>query len=607
MASKRAPSASWKFMEKISTNEVICLICKMTFKYKGATTTLTRHLQLKHPNEYDECKAEAEEAKRLKTLTTMQSTSTTVRQVQPTLAQTFQRISKYADNSDKKQMLDKLVTMMICTDMQPLSIVEDRGFRKLVSALDPKYVLPSRRDISRRLLPALYKEHQDILKKELNSTSTISVTTDIWTSRKTEAFLTVTAHFLNENWKLVSVVLETPKMTTAHTAANIADELKRVFDSWEIRGKVSCIVTDNASNMVQACNILKIRHMPCFAHTLNLVVQDAIKNTDEIADLKRKVKDIVRFFHHSVKATDKLSNLQTLQGKTVLKLKQDVETRWNSTYYMFQRFVEIHEFVTGALCSVGRHDLVVDVNQVESLKTNIKALEPFEMATREMSSENFTTLSKAMPVAKTLMTFLDETNRSTPSQLAQELISQMSRRFGGLESKFYLAAATLLDPRFKKLPFSDPSSCQPIETRLQGMMSVEEPQPSTSSTCATEMLQESPAETEKQSSSFWQRFDQAVEKTIATAARPITGPIIEFRRYHEESLIKRQDDPLLWWREREAIFPKLQELAKQFLSVPATSVPSERLFSKAGELISHRRSSLKESLVDKILFLNKNL
>ena len=37
------------------------------------------------------------------------------------------------------------------------------------------------------------------------------------------------------------------------------------------------------------------------------------------------------------------------------------------------------------------------------------------------------------------------------------------------------------------------------------------------------------------------------------------------------------------------------------------SVPSERLFSKAGQLVSERRNRLKPSNVDMLLFLNNNL
>ena len=48
---------------------------------------------------------------------------------------------------------------------------------------------------------------------------------------------------------------------------------------------------------------------------------------------------------------------------------------------------------------------------------------------------------------------------------------------------------------------------------------------------------------------------------------------------------------------------KLARLAKRHIGIPATSVPSERVFSKVGELVSARRSRLKKSNVD-ILILN---
>ena len=62
-----------------------------------------------------------------------------------------------------------------------------------------------------------------------------------------------------------------------------------------------------------------------------------------------------------------------------------------------------------------------------------------------------------------------------------------------------------------------------------------------------------------------------------------------------------------WWKSHHHQYRKQSILAKKYLCVPATSVPSERLFSKAGELVSAKRNRLKPKYVDMMLFLNKNI
>ena len=66
-------------------------------------------------------------------------------------------------------------------------------------------------------------------------------------------------------------------------------------------------------------------------------------------------------------------------------------------------------------------------------------------------------------------------------------------------------------------------------------------------------------------------------------------------------------DPLKWWRKNEVVYPHLAKLAKRYLSVQATSVASERVFSTAGDLVSAERSCLSPENVNKLIFLKKNL
>ena len=163
MASKRGRTAPiWNYMELSESDVTVCLTCKDTFKYTGSTTSnLIKHIRTKHPLEYAELREESDSGVAAKS--SRPSTST----VQPTLIDTINKATPYKNDSNKKRELDELVVRMIVEDLQPLSVVEDKGFRRLVHALNPRYDLPSRREITRTLLPSVYEGEVEVIKKEL--------------------------------------------------------------------------------------------------------------------------------------------------------------------------------------------------------------------------------------------------------------------------------------------------------------------------------------------------------------------------------------------------------------------------------------------------------
>ena len=65
----------------------------------------------------------------------------------------------------------------------------------------------------------------------------------------------------------------------------------------------------------------------------------------------------------------------------------------------------------------------------------------------------------------------------------------------------------------------------------------------------------------------------------------------------------RNINPLSWWKSNEDKFPFLSKLSKELFGISATSVPSERLFSDVGNLITNRRSSLKSEKVEMLIYL----
>ncbi len=50
------------------------------------------------------------------------------------------------------------------------------------------------------------------------------------------------------------------------------------------------------------------------------------------------------------------------------------------------------------------------------------------------------------------------------------------------------------------------------------------------------------------------------------------------------------NDPLNWWHINEKRYSVLAVMAKYYLSIPATSSPSERVFSKAGSIENEKRN-----------------
>ena len=109
-------------------------------------------------------------------------------------------MSRYTSHMSNR--FDEMLAKMICMDMQAFSIEEYRGFRRFRHALDPRY------QISQVIIFSLYNKEEESLKKELENTDHIALTTDEKTSRATA----VTAHFIDNNMTLQSKVLETRRI-----------------------------------------------------------------------------------------------------------------------------------------------------------------------------------------------------------------------------------------------------------------------------------------------------------------------------------------------------------------------------------------------------------
>ena len=107
---------------------------------------------------------------------------------------------------------------MIALDNQPFSIVEDYGFIELMAHLQPRYLIPSRRFFTTKILSDEHDRVIKIIKNEIQTTEHIAFTSDLWTNDNSKnSFLSLTAHWLTPLFKQRNAILRAKNLETAHT------------------------------------------------------------------------------------------------------------------------------------------------------------------------------------------------------------------------------------------------------------------------------------------------------------------------------------------------------------------------------------------------------
>ncbi|XP_022162108.1 uncharacterized protein LOC111027917 [Myzus persicae] len=113
-----------------------------------------------------------------------------------------------------------------------------------------------------------------------------------------------------------------------------------------------------------------------------------------------------------------------------------------------------------------------------------------------------------------------------------------------------------------------------------------QPEPSTS-------FQSSASVSDEKSFSIWEMIDKRVSEVHPAIRISTARAIVEVQRYLEEPILKRNGNPLEWWQEHKYNYPYLSIFSRKTLCCLGSSIPCERVFSKAGLIITDRRCRLK--------------
>lgn len=150
---------------------------------------------------------------------------------------------------------------------QPLSTVEDPDFRHMIRCANPRIKLPDVKAFKDRL--ETWKLQLEPILEEMTANEVEACTSDSWTSVSNEGYTSLSRHFINKYWELISLPIDCIKHEGTTTASYIADTIVNMTR----KHKVNCInlTTDCEPSMVAAARELPFAHAGCIDHRIEII------------------------------------------------------------------------------------------------------------------------------------------------------------------------------------------------------------------------------------------------------------------------------------------------------------------------------------------------
>ncbi|KAL2905793.1 putative AC transposase [Bienertia sinuspersici] len=495
----------------------------------------------------------------------------------------------------------------------PLSMVEH------IKTIDlHRYLNPYVKDISRytitKYVMGEHERYKKIISDRLHSISSrICLTCDGWTACTSRAYFALTAHFIDNDWKLNAFVLNFRRFPPPHDGESIFQFVKSLLNEWDIEKKVFSITLDNASANDKMVEKLrkdvhsssplpldgKYFHIRCAAHILNLIVQKGLQMID--ASVK-KLREVVRFIDSSdarLSAFDKAildcGDRTSFRGKLVL----DVTTRWNSTYNMIRRALDAKEAIDLFILRERELEMIFD-EEWETIGNICDFLEPFYDITELFSGTQYPTSNSYLACVINIEKLLYDSHKD-PSNAVRRMAKPMWEKFDKYwsEHSLILSFGLLLDPRYKMACLNDLYSSLYVPVAVEGKVNEIH--------SAFVALYECYA---KNSQAHMVVQHSVSDSGPSNLNRPFKAKKIlkNFNPHSCSSRTAKSDvdsylnlpfvvdhdgfDILEYWKAQSVSYPTLALMARDILAIPITSVASESAFSAGGRILNKLRSSL---------------
>ncbi|CAF3145510.1 unnamed protein product [Rotaria socialis] len=539
---------------------------------------------------------------------------------------------KYSTGNKRQQQLtNSIIQNLIISMGLPMSIVDHVSFKKFMNDVDPKYKCINHRNLTRSYLPILQKKCVVKLQEICAQSSYASLTLDVWSDRRMRSYFGIILHvIINDEYR--SFLLSFEQLEGNHAGDKLAAEFDRVIQLYNLNNKIVRLITGNTNNnlaafdnivlpgfeddfdvttgdqsesdsndelsdenaggnaqQLHACEVddsvyqatLKptteeeFLRLPCFCHSLQLVVNDGIKSSGQALSCLKKVASLAKFAHTSTLFAERLEK---------------------------------------------KNDLILNSRDRNILEEFVSLFELFNEATVLIRGESYATVSLVAPIVLGILFDLEhELNSSTLIlvSLCKTLISSLKARFSGLLRQFEIDVpnssyctserfsdaifiiSSLLDPRFKLLWLDNLDTV--VKVRVLEKIRIAFVRFFSKLTFYTAHNAGADTSNATESTDVFVGTKDNDSSTKRITSDDKSEILMELDAYLcEES---REEDLLF---SKKHIYPRLYQLALKYLTVPATSAPIRRVFSQSGFLMRPHRASLTEKNVCVLSFLKCN-
>ena len=395
-------------------------------------------------------------------------------------------------------------------------------------------------------------------------------------------------------------VLDVLYLPSPHNAITIKNAIIEIVNNLNIANRLIGITSDNEAKMIAATkkigielDLQRFQHYRYAVHVLNLVVEAAL-SVGVIPEPLKKLRIFISIIRHSSKQMDKLKEYFRIEGISFKMPLPDNTTRWNYTYYMIDRALEIKAL------------LVHLVPNLQSLTNNwpndeewtilndlVNLLEPFAMVTKVISASSYPTIGEVKWLFWAIKVHLEKPRDNFRLQhQVDEMKCVFLNYFEIMDKALHIPA--FFDPRYKNSAYGNMSKEDIFLPICAAMISYEEFITSSSTTTTnttttvitntqttrSQLMKLSALETRNYFKNFF---------TLTNTQQLITN---ELDIYFDSNSPEGNVAPLEWWKAHAVKYPILSKMAQDYLAIMSTSVPCEQFFSIAGKQITQTRNRL---------------